>query len=426
MAESISGPSERQGLGDVFKTHRLSLVSALTAQFRDIGVAETALAEACLAAQSAWITDPPSNPAGWLYRVACRKAIDAKRRDGSAGRYANRVRADPTLRPDTDGADEADKDMNDHRLGLFFGCAHPALAQDAQMALILYHLIGWDSARIAKACLTTPNTIQQRLKRSRDKMRLNQIAADIPPPDQWQARLSSVLSALEIIYNGSYSDLLGGLETDSYAREALMLCTVLTEELLPTDIDVLSLSALLFLCEARRPARLNRDGEFVPLSEQSPKLWSAAHIKAGAALLSRASDQLGKTDQPVGQYLLRAQIQASHINQGMTGQNFADERRQLYDVLYEISSNPIVGVNRALAIVEVESAEVGLDAINALEGSRALTAYAPWHLARADLLERTGQPAAATQALKSALTLITGQAERDFVRKKLDRLCRSN
>lgn len=404
---------QRPAIEQVWRDNRSRLVAALNARFHDLDLAEDALAEAVLAAHHDWQPGVPDNAAGWLYRTAIRKGISLLRRQRTRDEKAAQVTRHLEL------IAHKVPEVPEERLGLFFQCAHPALARDAQTGLILYHLAGMDCARIARAFLTRENTVQQRLKRARDKLKANGIAPGPPPLGRWPDRLPAVLSAIEIIYDQSYADLGADAQIVALAREARALAALLVA-MLPGEAEVLGLAAMLELTEARRAARLDGSGDMIPLSLQDPTRWNPAFVQRGAALLQRIGKALPGSVLAPGPYVLRAQIQAVHAcGPAMPASQKASELMQLYDALWTLMPGPVVGINRALVMADLRGAEAAKAALFALNEERDLSGFAPWHLVCAEMEGRLGRRAAARQHLQAALALTGGEVERRFIARKL-------
>lgn len=400
----------------VWRRERLRLLAALAARLKDLELAEEALSDAAAAAQAHWPAGPvPDDPAAWLYRAALRKALDRLRRRATEARQA-----DALARDVEEAALAAESEPPDARLGLFFACAQPALAPEAQTALMLYHLAGLSTGRIARAFLASEAAVQQRLKRARDKLKATGEPYAPPPPGRWPERLPTVLSAIEILYDQSYADLSGGLEVEALGRDALHLAQALADSA-PGEAEVLALAALLELLEARRPARRDAAGRLIPFAMQDPARWDVARIARAAALLHRAAAAVPSSVLPPGPYAIRAQIETARGLARREGASRAHEILALYDQLMACAPSPVVAINRALALADAAGPEAGAAALHALEAAEAqgLDRFAPWRLARAELHWRLGERDAARIHLAAACALVPGAAERAFIAEKL-------
>ncbi len=379
------------------------LLAALARRFRDIDLAEECLAEAAARAQSAWV-EAPANPSGWLYRTALRIGIDRLR---TKTRRRMKNLDDLELEAETSAAETPDD-----RLGLYFLCCHPAIGQEAQIALMLRLVAGLSVERIARAFLAEPAAILQRITRAKAKIAAAGVPFDAPPPSEWPARMPSLLAALSIIYDQSYADISGGVEAEALAREAAMLAEALAA--LSDDAEAHGLAALIRFCESRRPARLDPAGAMAPLDEQDVGLWRAADIAAGAEHLARAAQRRAP-----GPWQIKAHIHAAHARRAETGASPWPEITQLYDALMRLDPSPVTALNRALAGAHLQGVEVALREVDALNTSGDLGAFLPYHAARADLLRRSNRREEAYTAYRRALDLGPGAAEALFLERRL-------
>src|SRR6266851_7116457 len=338
------------------------LVAFLAARTRDVAAAEDALSEAFAAALADWpVLGCPANPEGWLLTVARRKVIDmyrGQRRDEHAG---------DELRVLGFALDQAsaggEVPIADRRLALVFACAHPAIEANIRAPLILQVVMGLDAKRIASAFLMSPAAMGKRLVRAKEKIRQAGIPFRVPEREELGERLDTVLGAIYGAFAEGWTDLAGtdGARRD-LAEEAIFLCRVVTE-LLPGEPEALGLLALMLHAEARRRARRDSHGEYVPLAEQDFALWDTAMIAESEALLRRASS-MGS----IGRYQLEAALQSAHVHRRRTGVANWEEVVQLYDALMAVAGSPVVAVNRALAIAELHGAGPGLAAMQEVAG----------------------------------------------------------
>src|SRR5712672_1773628 len=318
------------------------LVAFLAARTRDVPAAEDALSEAFASALADWpVNGCPANPEGWLLTVARRKVIDMYRGRRRAEIAGERLQI---MAEGLDAAD-ADADLEYRRLAMMFACAHPAIDATIRAPLLLQVVLGLDAKTIASAFLTSPAAMSKRLVRAKDKIRQAGIPFRVPEREELAGRLDTVLDAVYAAFAEGWTDP-GG--TDAARRdlseEALFLARLVTE-LLPEEPEALGLLALLLHAEARRRARRNADGEYVPLAEQDQALWDWPMIGEAESLLRRAS-AFGV----VGRYQLEGALQSAHVYRCRTGHGNWAEVVQLYDALFALVGSPVVAINRALAI----------------------------------------------------------------------------
>ena len=386
------------------------LVAFLAARTRDVAAAEDALSEAFAAALADWPRNGcPSNPEGWLLTVARRKFIDVAR-----GRRRDEI-AGEELRVMAEGLDAAaaDAEIPDQRLALLFACAHPAIDVRIRAPLMLQAVLGLDAAMIASAFLVSPATMGQRLVRAKNTIRHADIPFRIPEREELPERLETVLDAIYAAFAEGWVDAAGvDMARRDLAEEAIFLCRLVTE-LLPSEPEALGLLALMLHAEARRQARRNVDAGYVPLAEQDPAIWNAHMIDEAEALLFRASN-LGS----IGRYQLEAAIQSAHVYRCRTGRANWAEVVQLYDALLTLSGSPVVAINRALAIAEMDGAGAALDAIQEVAADARLAEYQPYWAARAELLAKTGAHGEARHAYEIAIGLERDASVRRFLQQR--------
>jgi RNA polymerase sigma-70 factor (ECF subfamily) len=389
------------------------LVAFLAARTRDVAAAEDALSEAFAAALADWpVSGCPANPEGWLLTVARRKVIDmyrGQRRDEHGGDELRVLRF---------GLDEGSAGgevpaIPDQRLALVFACAHPAIEANIRAPLILQVVLGLDAKRIASAFLMSPAAMGKRLVRAKEKIRQAGIPFRVPEREELGERLDTVLGAIYGAFAEGWTDLAGtdGARRD-LAEEAIFLCRVVTE-LLPGEPEALGLLALMQHAEARRRARRNSNGDYVPLAEQDFTLWDAAMIAEAEALLRRAS-RMGS----IGRYQLEAALQSAHVHRRRTGVENWEKVVQLYDALMAVAGSPVVAVNRALAIAELHGAGPGLAAMQEVAGDPRLAEYQPYWAARAELLARAGAGGEARAAYEMAIGLERDAAVRRWLQQR--------
>lgn len=395
------------------------LVAFLAARTRDVAGAEDALSEAFAAALVSWPTGGvPDNPEAWLIAVARRKAIDSTRKQRSANRSIDHLRLLAQELQDLATLDADVPPVPDERLLLMFACAHPAIDAGLRAPLILQTILGFDAATIASAFLISPTTMSQRLVRAKVKIKQAGIPFRLPESDELGDRLAAVLEAIYTVFAEGWSDP-AGTETRhrNLAEEGIWLGRLVVT-LLPDEPEALGLLALILHAEARRDARRNRQGDYVPLTDQNPASWDHAMIEEAEGLLSRAS-QTGR----VGRYQLEAAIQSAHVVRRRTGKSDWTAIERLYEALAAITMSPVVTINRAIAVAEARGPVAGLELIDTLSADVRLGEYQPYWAARAGLLARAGRVTAAMQAYDRAIGLESDPAVRRFLQQRRAALC---
>jgi predicted RNA polymerase sigma factor len=390
------------------------LVAFLAARTRDVAAAEDALSEAFASALTNWpLTGCPASPEAWLLTVARRKMIDVarRRRSGEMAAAQLQVLADAL---DATAADVSkDLEVPDQRLALMFACAHPAIDAGIRAPLILQVVLGLDASMIASAFLMSPTTMGQRLVRAKDKIRQAGIPFRIPEREELSSRLGAVLDAIYAAFAEGWADP-GGTDVArrDLPEEALFLGQ-LVAELLPEEPEALGLLALMLHAQARRRARRNVQGEYVPLAEQDPALWDSQMIDVAEGLLLRAS-AIG----PIGRYQLEGALQSAHVYRRRTGRANWAAVVELYDALWALSGSPVVAINRALAIAETDGAAAALNAMQDVAADVRLTEYQPYWAVRAELLTKTGAYSEARRAYEIAIGLERDPAVRRFLQRR--------
>ncbi len=399
-------------VADVVRTEYGRVVAGLIRRFGDIRLAEDALGEAVVIALERWPRDGvPPNPAGWLTTTASRKALDHLRREKVRdAKYAEAAMLTDDTPPEPTGP------VADDRLRLIFTCCHPALAEPARVALTLRLLGGLTVPEIAHAFLVPETTMAQRITRAKSKIAQAHIPYRIPGEEDLAERLDAVLAVLYLVYNEGYlSSGADVADREDLALEAIRLTRALRSVAdgigSPPEVD--GLLALMLLSLARRPARIAPDGSLVTLDEQDRSLWDADLIDEGHALVRECL----RRNRP-GPYQLQAAIQAVHTD--ALDASLTDWRQvvALYDRLIALAPTPVVALNRAVAVAELDGPQVALAAVDAL----GLTAYGPWHATRADLLRRLGRHDDAGRAYAAAIATTENPAERAWLAARREAL----
>ena len=414
---NIRGDEARAQVDDAYRTESRRVLATLIRLLRDFDLAEEALHEAFAAALERWPREGvPANPRAWLVSAGRFKAIDAIRR---------RARYDAALvefakEAETTTADEPfqtdSQDIDDDRLRLIFTCCHPALSPEAQIPMTLREVCGLTTEEIARAFLTKPATIAQRIVRAKSKIRDAGIPYEVPEPSELPARLDAVLRVIYLVFNEGYSASSGeSLTRADLSAEALRLGRLLLA--LQPEPETTGLLALMLLQESRREARTSSDGDLILLQDQDRSRWNRRHITEGLELVERAL-----SSRRVGPYTIQAAIAAVHAEAADATNTDWPQIVALYDVLLRIDASAVVELNRAVAVAMRDGPLLGLELIDAILKRGELTDYHLAHSARAELCRRLGRIEDARRSYERALWLARLEPERRFLQRRLDAL----
>lgn len=412
----------RSAVESVFREEHGRIVASLIRISGSFEKAEEAMQDAFAAALIAWPEKGiPNNPGAWITAAAHRKLIDESRRERTRREKEDPLRYESLARsqPDTNSSEEEPLHLPDDRLKLIFTCCHPALNQDAQVALTLRTLGGLTTSEIAKAFLVPEPTLAQRLVRAQRKIEEAHIPYRVPNAHELPERLQSVQAVVYLIFNEGYGAGAGhDLVRVDLCNEAIRLARVLAH-LLPDDAETGGLLALMLLHHSRRHAR-TRDGELITLEDQDRTCWCRDEIEEGASVLDRAvALRRG------GPYQLQAAIAALHATARTPAETDWKAIVALYAQLFLLNRSPIVALNHAVAAAMAFGPEVGLARINELRREGELEKYHLFHAARADLLRRLERWPEAAESYRAALSLTANEVEKTFLRKRLDAAERS-
>ncbi len=398
----MSATDVREAITQAHREEWARVIAALTRRFGDLDIAEEAAAEAFATAVERWPADGvPPNPGAWLTTTANRKAIDRIRRENKR----DDKQKEAQVLHDED-APEPLGAIDDDRLRLIFTCCHPALAMESRVALTLRMIGGLTMPEIARAFLVSEAAMGQRITRAKGKIKAARIPYRVPSAEDLPVRVSGVLAVLYLIFNEGY--LATGPDTDpvrdELTAEAIRL-TRLIDALLPEDGEVAGLLALMLLTEARRTARVSASGELVTLDDQDRGAWDAALIEEGHRLVR---ERLAARVSP-GRYQILAAISAVHTSARTMGDTDWSQIVALYDQLARLDPSPIVALNRAIAVAELDGPQVALAAVDRLEDG--LARYHAYHATRADMLRRLGRNQESRAAYDKAIALAGNTAE---------------
>ncbi|MFF5217417.1 RNA polymerase sigma factor [Micromonospora sp. NPDC000442] len=392
------------------------MVASLARRFGDLDVAEEAAAEAFVTAAERWPREGvPPNPGGWLATTATRKAIDRLRRDSQrdAKHRAARMVYDDTPAEPTGP-------IEDDRLRLVFTCCHPALAMQARVALTLRLLGGLTVGEIARAFLVPETTMARRITRAKAKVKAAGIPYRVPEADDIHERLVGVLAVVYLVFNEGYLPSQGDDPVRADLSDEAIRLGRLLRTLLPDDGEVAGLLALMLLTDARRSARVSRTGELVTLDEQDRGAWDRTLVAEGRALVRERISAVAGGGDPPGRYQLQAAINMVHMDAPSSRDTDWSTIVALYGRLLLLDPSPIVRLNRAVGVAEVDGPAVGLAEIDRLADT--LDGYHAFHAARADLLRRLGRGGESRAAYDRAIGLAGNPAERAYLARRRDQL----
>jgi RNA polymerase sigma-70 factor (ECF subfamily) len=416
-----SGDAARAAAETAARRSYGKLVAFVCARTRDVAAAEDALAAAFESALRDWPAHGvPANPEAWLLTAARRQAIDAARRRRTQDDAVPDLMLFGELAAPT--TDDPRRAIPDDRLLLMFACAHPAIEPGVRAPLMLQVILGFDAAAIASSFLVAPATMGQRLSRAKAKIKRAGVPFRLPDAADLPARLDAVLEAIYAAFAHGWSDPAGTEPRRRNLAEEGIWLGHLVATLMPEEPEALGLLALMLHAQARQRARRTADGGYVPLADQDTAHWDHAMIERAESLLRRASRK-GET----GRYQLEAAIQSAHVIRRRTGAADWPAISRLYDALLTLTRSPVVAVNRAIAIAETHGAAQGLAALDEIDATSRLRLadYQPWWAARAGLLARTNDLAAADAAYEQAIGLETDPMVRRFLQGRREGLRQS-
>ncbi|MFL6075135.1 MAG: RNA polymerase sigma factor [Mycobacteriales bacterium] len=410
--------TDQRGVEDLLRELAPQVLGTLVRRYGNFDAAEDAVQEALLAAVTQWPEEGvPDNPRGWLVTVAARRLADQWRSEQARQRRETAVAA---MRPVDEMVAPAAEDAamaGDDTLTLLFLCCHPELSPASQVALTLRAVGGLTTLQIARAFLVPEATMAQRISRAKARIKATGASFTLPPESERAERMRVVLHVLYLIFNEGYTTTTGpDLHRTDLTGEAIRL-TRQVHRLLPADGEVAGLLALMLLTDARRPARTRADGTLVPLREQDRSRWNAASIAEGIALITRTL-----ASSTVGPYQLQAAIAAVHAEAADVADTDWRQILALYDLLETVSPNPMVTLNRAVAVAMVHGPKAGLEALAALDADGRMAEHHRLDAVRAHMLEMDGDAAGALAAYRRAARLTTSLPEQRYLERQAARL----
>jgi RNA polymerase sigma-70 factor (ECF subfamily) len=382
------------------------LLAFLAARTRDVAGAEDALAEAFASALKSWPEQGvPANPDAWLLTVARRRQTDAIRRRATSKAGEAHIQL---MTEELEAAGARPDAIPDRRLALMFACAHPEIEAGMRAPLILQTILGLTAIDIAAAFLIPPATMGQRLVRAKARIKETAIPFAIPEREDLAERLDAVLDAIYAAYAKGWTEI-GDAAAERLAEEAIWLGRLVVS-LLPDEPEAKGMLALMLYAEARRTARRDLDGSYVPLEAQDISLWDEKQIMAAETLLREAS-----AGGPTGRYQIEAAIQSAHVARRVTGRPNWDSVVALYDVLLGLTRSPVALLNRAAALAETEGPQAALASLDVIADDRRMADYQPWWATRGHLCAQAGRKDEAHEALTLAIGLSTDEAVRHYL-----------
>ena len=413
-ADPMVNLDARQQVEAIYRAESRRVFATLIRLLGDFDLAEEALHDAFASAIQQWPREGvPANPRAWLISAGRFKGIDAMRRraraDASLADLAQRLdskAADTAISSDAEG-------IEDDRLRLIFTCCHPALPAEARVGLTLREVCGLTTEEIARAFLTSPATVAQRIVRAKSKIKAARIPYQVPALSDLPDRVDAVLHVIYLVFNEGYSASSGdSLTRADLSGEAIRLGRLLVELL--AEPEVVGLLALMLLQESRRAARTSPEGDIVLLEDQDRSRWNRQQIAEGSALVRQAL-----ASQRFGPYTIQAAIAAVHAAAPSANQTDWAQIAALYDVLLQMQPSPIIELNRAVAIAMRDGPAAGLDLIDSILARGDLAEYHLAHAARAELCRRLGRSGDAKSAYERAIQLAQQEPERRFLERRL-------
>jgi RNA polymerase sigma factor (sigma-70 family) len=416
----VTAASSGTRVEDLLRELAPQVLGALLRRYRDFGPAEDAVQEALLAAAVAWPQEGiPQNPRGWLIQVAFRRLTDEHRSEKARRRREDRMALEAEHEQQLVPADAAGaiREDGDDTLVLLFMCCHPVLSPASAIALTLRAVAGLTTAEIANAFLVPEATMAQRISRAKQSIKGSGVPFEMPTPTEWSERVKAVLHVLYLMFNEGYTSSIGpSLQRSELSNEAIRL-TRAAHALRPDDCEVTGLLALMLLTDARRLARSAPNGDLIPLAEQDRRLWDQEAIAEGVALVTAALSRGS-----VGPYQLQAAIAAVHDEALRAEETDWPQILALYTVLERMSDNPMVLLNRAIAVAMVHGPRAGLERLEALDADGRLAGHHRLDAVRAHLLEMAGDHAAAIAHYRTAATRTTSLPEQRYLLFRAARL----
>lgn len=409
----------KESIDALYRSESRAVLATLIRILGDFDLAEDSMHEAFAVAVQRWETDgTPANPRAWLISTARFKAIDAIRRrvkfDASLSTLADQIEQEAQV-----AIDRTDETVKDDQLRLIFTCCHPALPSDARVALTLREVCGLTTEEIAKAFLTVPPTIAQRIVRAKSKIRDAKIPYELPDVAVLPDRLDTVLQVVYLVFNeGYYASSGDSLTRSDLSQEAIRLGRLILD-LLP-EPEVMGLNALMLIQESRRNTRSTPEGDLILLEDQDRSQWNENYIQSGMELVERALKS-----RRFGPYTIQAAISAVHAEAKHVSETDWPQIVGLYDVLLRVTPSPIIELNRAVAVAMRDGEESGLAEMDALLARGELKDYSLIHAARADMLRRLERKNEALTAYQNALSLAKLEPERRFLRRRIEEIEKS-